>query len=264
MQITPKINLGLYVLGTRPDGFHDLLTVFYPVDAFKDDLQITPLPDTPAGTVVMDICFKDGSAVDWDPQKDLCAKAYRLLCADFNLPAVKITLKKGIPVGAGLGGGSADCAGTIKSLNNMFNLGLSADKMRSYAGALGSDCAFFIDNTPALATGRGEILTPFNLDLSAYEIRVEKPLGEGVSTKEAYGNLPENPERIAPGAQQLKELLHKEPSAWKDALVNDFEKSVFPQRPAIKNLKDRFYSEGALYACMSGSGSAVFGIFEKK
>ena len=192
---------------------------------------------------------------DWNPFSDLSWKAYILLKEDFDLPPVKIRLVKHSPVGAGLGGGSADAAFTLKTLNSMFSLSLTDAELAGYAARLGSDCAFFIYNRPMFGEGRGEILSPFDIDLSRYEIRVEIPEGVAVSTKEAYSGI------VPRCGRDLREVLSRPVNEWKELLVNDFEETVFRLHPEIAALKRRFYDEGAVYAAMSGSGSAVFGLF---
>ena len=248
-----KINLGLHVLRKRPDGFHDLETLFVPCDAFHDTLEIEAADE-------FDIHIDNS---DWDPQSDLTAKAYRLLKADFpDLPPVRIRLHKGSPVGAGLGGGSADCAFALRMMNGLFSLGLSDDALAAYAARLGSDCAFFVYNRPMFARGRGEILEPFDLDLSGYDIRVAIPEGVHVSTREAYaGVTPRYAVQTDEGS--LHSILAQPIEAWRDTLVNDFEPSVFKAHPEIEELKRTMYEDGAVYAAMSGSGSAVFGLFRK-
>lgn len=251
-----KINLGLHVLRRRPDGFHDLETLFVACDAFHDTLEITEAPGAlPDGRIDIQI-----ENCGWDPQKDLTAQAYRLLKADYpELPPVRIRMVKGSPVGAGLGGGSADCAFALRMLSDMFSLGLSDPQLAAYAARLGSDCAFFVYNSLMFATGRGEVLSPFELDLSPYEIRLAIPEGVHVSTKEAYGGIV--PCSSRPG---LQEILRQPVSSWKDSLVNDFEATVFAVHPEIAQLKAEMYRQGAVYAAMSGSGSAVFGLFRKQ
>lgn len=241
-----KINLGLNVLRKRPDGYHDLETLFVPCDAFHDVLEIEE-------SARFDIQITN---CDWDPQSDLTAKAWRLLKADFpDLPPVRILLQKGSPVGAGLGGGSADCAFALRMMNDIFALGLTDGELASYAARLGSDCAFFIYNRPMFARGRGEILEPYDLDLGGYDIRIAIPEGIHVSTKEAYSG-------IIPHEKSFPDL-DVPIEEWKGILFNDFEASVFRAHPEIALVKQRMYDEGAVYAAMSGSGSAVFGIFKK-
>jgi 4-diphosphocytidyl-2-C-methyl-D-erythritol kinase len=257
MRTNVKVNLGLNVLRRRPDGFHDIETLFVPYYGFGDDLEIVPASDF---DIEIDNC-------GWDPQEDLTARAYRLLRDEFGLPPVSIRLFKGAPVGAGLGGGSADAAFALRRLNDIFSLALSDDELAARAAKLGSDCAFFIYNRPMIGTGRGEVLEPFDLDLSGYEMRVEIPEGVSVSTAEAYrGVLAARERAIADGSLRpvpLRETLALPVERWKDVLVNDFEATVFPLHPEIAALKQRFYARGAVYAAMSGSGSAVFGLFRK-
>jgi 4-diphosphocytidyl-2-C-methyl-D-erythritol kinase len=244
-----KINLGLHILGKREDGFHNLETVFYPV-AFKDALELLPSPNT-------EIEFTaTGLAVDGNAADNLCVKAYHLLKKDFpELPAVKIHLHKAIPLGAGLGGGSANAAFMLKLLNEKFKLNLSTDQLINYALRLGSDCPFFIINKPCFATGRGEVLEEISLDLSAYKIVLINP-GIHINTGWAFSNItPALPEK------SIKEIIQQPISNWKEDLKNDFETAVFAAHPAIKEIKEALYAQGAAYAAMSGSGSTVFGIF---
>lgn len=257
----PKINLGLNVLRKRSDGFHDLETLFIPYFGMTDILEIEPASGEKVQIHII------GPKVDWDPMKDLTVKAYNLLDAEFGLPPVKICLTKNIPVGAGLGGGSADAAFALRMLSDMFGLALDDDALAAYASRLGSDCAFFIYNRPMFGTGRGEVLTPYSMDLNGYDIRVEIPEGVAVSTAEAYKGVLDAKLRRLAGASDspkpLEEILGLPVEQWKDLLSNDFEATVFPAHPEIPALKKRFYDEGAVYAAMSGSGSAVFGIFKK-
>ena len=242
-----KINLGLNVLRKRPDGYHDLETLFIPYVGISDVLEIVPSET---------FRFVPSENVTWD--NDLTVQAYNLLKADFDLPPVEIRLTKRAPVGAGLGSGSSDCACTLRMLNSMFTLGLSDEALSDYASRLGSDCPFFIYDRPMFGQGRGEILTPFDIDLSGYEIRVAIPEGSHVSTREAYAgitpHLPEIP---------LSEVLRRPVGEWKDVLVNDFEPSVFRSHPEIEALKSQFYAQGAVYSAMSGSGSSVFALFAR-
>ena len=252
----PKINIGLNVLRKRPDGFHDLETLFVPYFGMADELEIVDAGSKLNIRII-------GSKVDWDPKKDLTVKAYEILDADFNLPPVEIVLRKNIPVGAGLGGGSSDAAFALKMLNEMFSIGLDDSALAEYAARLGSDCAFFIYNRPMFGTGRGEVLEPYDIDLSAWQLRVEVPSGVAVSTAEAYrGVLAAKNTAIA--LPPLKEALKGPVECWKDVVVNDFEATVFPLHPEIQALKRRFYDDGAVYAAMSGSGSSVFGLFGKQ
>lgn len=243
---TPKINIGLHVLRKREDGFHDIETLFYPVGAFRDELEIVP----------SDHFSIEIEGADWDPQSDLTAKAWRLLAEERGIGPVAIRVRKGIPVGAGLGGGSSDCAFALKMLNELFSLGLSTVELEQYAARLGADCAFFIRNIPQWGSGKGDILKPADIDLSAYRIRVEIPQGVHVRTADAYKGLTPHEPAIA-----LREAVTRPVSEWRDCVVNDFEASVFPGHPGIAALKERMYADGAIFASMSGSGAAVFGIF---
>ena len=373
LQTNVKLNLGLEVLRKRPDGYHDIETLFVPCHEFGDTLEVItgddyshtsarlfgrygllrqdcPLPtiypdrarsagrqgqvlsqqqDLPSqitqaisedGKLMITIAREEG--VDWEPLKDLCAKAYFLLAKDFQLPPIKIFLEKKAPVGAGLGGGSADAAFTLKALNELCGLGLDNEKLAEYASKLGSDCAFFIWNRPMIGSGRGEILEPFDLDLSGYDVKVLVPEGISVSTAEAYrGIVPrdrsfadaqddkkaaqddmvviraakgkgartaatlgtlrggtgaerseasggvERSETVLAslplGAYNLSEILRRPVEEWKELLVNDFEATVFKAHPELAAIKQSLYDSGAVYAAMSGSGSALFGIYKK-
>lgn len=188
-------------------------------------------------------------------------KAWRLLHEEFDIPAVNIRLKKGIPFGAGLGGGSSDAAFTLKMLNEIFSLELTVSQLEQHAARLGADCAFFIQNQPAYATGIGDILSPADLDLNNYNIVIEIPENEHVSTKEAYSGLKN--ELFGTKRPDLREVVKRPIEEWRNHIVNDFESSVFPSHPTIAALKEEMYARGALYASMTGSGAAVFGIFAK-
>lgn len=273
-----KINLGLNVLRKREDGFHDLETLFVPYFGISDTLEIIVGDDfsrtsaalfgkyapemiaqgmSEDGKLMITIARAEG--VDWDPLKDLTAKAYHILAEDFQLPPVKIFLEKISPVGAGLGGGSADAAFALKMLNELCDLQLSEDQLAAYASRLGSDCAFFIYNRPMIGEGRGEILTDHPLDIQAYDLQVLTPEGVAVSTKDAYGgikpHLPEVP---------LKEALSRPVEQWDGLLVNDFEETVFAKYPELAAIKCSLYDSGAVYASMSGSGSALFALYSRE
>ena len=250
-----KINLGLSVLRRREDSFHELQTLFVPCSAFHDTLQIEP-SDSLQTTLELE-------GASWSPSEDLTFKAYRLLKEEFDIPEVRMKLSKGSPVGAGLGGGSSDAACALKMLSEMFSLPLSDDDLAQRAARLGSDCAFFIYNRPMFARGRGEILTPYPIDLSAYRLEVRIPEGSAVSTREAYAGVFVRDSHPELGLMPLEEALKQSVSEWRNCLVNDFERSVFPLHPEIAALKQEFYDSGAVYASMSGSGSAVFALFEK-
>lgn len=304
-----KINLGLNVLRKRPDGFHDLETLFYPCSQIHDNLEIIQGDDysrtsarlcalygdrsmisdmscrasdsideesdeiptlsqgiSSDGKLMITVARKEG--VDWPVLKDLCAKAYQMLDADFGLPPVKIYLEKTSPVGAGLGGGSADAAYTLKMLAGMFGLDVDEQKLRDYAARLGSDCAFFVSDSPMIGEGRGEILTPYNLNINIVEdetsarpgdylLKIIVPEEIHVSTAEAYkGIVPSVPEH------SLKDVLAKPVEEWKDLLINDFERTVFVAHPEIEAIKRSLYDSGAEYASMSGSGSALFALYK--
>jgi 4-diphosphocytidyl-2-C-methyl-D-erythritol kinase len=243
-----KINLGLHVTERRPDGYHNLETLFYPV-RLADGLEILPSDE---------FSFQSsGVMMEGGVEDNLVVKAYRLLKMDFQLPAVKIFLHKVIPTGAGLGGGSSDAAFTLKMINTIFNMGLSQQQLGNYAGILGADCPFFICNTPSLASGKGDQLMPVKIDLSEYHLIVVKP-PVSVNTALAYqGVTPEFPEK------PLLDVISQPADSWRDSLYNDFEVSVFRQYPEIAAIKQSLYNLGAIYASMSGSGSSVFGLFSQ-
>lgn len=249
-KVNCKINLGLQILRKREDGFHEIHTVFYPTDFFTDTLTIEQSEQ--------EIEFVCESAQDLGPADDnLCVKAFRLLQADYGIKGVKITLEKHIPSGAGLGGGSADAAFTLQMLSEFFNLELSNGQLKAYAAQLGSDVPFFIDNKPMYATGRGELLEPIDLDLSDYNIYIVKP-DFSVSTREAYaGVTPAIPET------DVLDIIRQPVTEWVLALHNDFEDSLFVKYPDLAMLKSKLYAKGATYASMTGSGTAVFGLFKK-
>jgi 4-diphosphocytidyl-2-C-methyl-D-erythritol kinase len=252
-----KINLGLNIIRKRSDGFHDLETVFYPIPLY-DVLEMIPAADT--GTQKSDITFTtSGISVDADKEKNLCIKAYRLLKKDFpGLPSLQIHLHKTIPIGAGLGGGSADAAFTIKMLNDKFQLGLSNDQLIHYSLQRGSDIPFFIMNKPCFANGRGELMEQVSIDFNAYKFVLVNP-GITVHTANAFSQVtPALPDK------SIKDIIQQPVVEWKEKLKNDFEDSVFIQYPAIKKIKDELYNNGATYASMSGSGSTVYGIFKKE
>jgi len=247
-----KINLGLNILRKRDDGFHDLETVFYPI-RLRDALELIP---SPPGTALS--FTTSGLPVAGDSDDNLCVKAYRLLQRDFpQLPPIRIHLHKAIPLGAGLGGGSAVAANMLRLLNDKFRLNLSPEQLIGYAVQLGSDCPFFILNKPCFATGRGELLEPITLDLSAYHFCLVNPRIH-VNTGWAFS-------RIVPSvpANSIRNIISQPIERWKAALKNDFEEAVFTEYPDIKKIRGELYARGAVYAAMSGSGSTVFGIFEK-
>ena len=245
-----KINLGLNIVEKRSDGYHNLETIFYPV-SIEDALEITPLHNAE----VKYNLHQAGLAIAGDAESNLVVKAYKMLDADFELPAVDIQLLKNIPSGAGLGGGSADAAFMLKALNEEFGLQLSYETLEMYAARLGADCAFFVRNQPTYAEGIGNIFSPITLSLKGYQIVLVKP-DVFVSTRDAFSQIkPRRPKK------SLKDIIAQPIETWKDEMVNDFEESVFPQFPAIEEIKKELYKQGAIYASMSGSGSSVFGIF---
>ncbi len=246
-----KINLGLYITGKRPDGYHNLETVFFPVP-IKDALEILPFKD---GTE--DVFTLTGLPVEGDAIGNLCLKAVQLMRMYHpSLPFLRMHLHKVIPMGAGLGGGSADGAFTLSLLNKLFRIGLTADQLKVYALQLGSDCPFFIDNAPSYAEGRGELLTPVQIDLSAYTLVLVNPRIH-VSTALAFAGITPTPAPV-----RLKEIITQPVDAWKEQLHNDFERNVFEKFPEIAAVKTQLYQAGATYAAMSGTGSTVFGLFE--
>lgn len=249
-----KINIGLHITEKRADGFHNIETVFYPI-ALCDVLEFVEFNSSDADEIQF---ANTGLAIEnCSPEQNLCIKAYRLLLKDFELKPINVHLHKIIPFGAGMGGGSADAAFMITGMNKFFQLNLSVEQMKNYAAKLGSDCSFFIENKPAYAVEKGDKLTSIELSLMDYFIAVICPEIH-VSTAEAYSNV-----RPAMAESSLSEQIKKPVTEWKNFIVNDFEKSVFPKYPAIKQIKEKLYGLGAVYASMSGSGSSVYGIFNK-
>lgn len=242
-----KINIGLDVLRRREDGFHDLETVMYPVRGLFDEIEIVP-----SGELRF---VQNGIAVDCPDDDNLCVRAYRLMQSRYGIGGATVTLDKHIPFGAGLGGGSSDATAVILAANELFGLSLSEEELLDAAATLGSDTAFFVRNTPQLCCGRGEILTPTELPLDGKYLVIMKP-AEGVSTREAYSGVrPHLPET------RLADALSRPVGEWSGVVKNDFEPHVFAAHPIIAQLKELLLAEGAEYASMSGSGSAVFGIF---
>lgn len=246
-----KINLGLHITGKRNDGYHDLETVFYPIP-FCDGLEVIHNQDPHTEFSI------SGLHIENSKEDNICFKAYNVLKkVNHTLPSLKMHLHKVIPAGAGLGGGSADGAFTLLLINQKFNLGLNEQQLMEYALQLGSDCPFFIINKPVYATGRGERMEPVKLDLSNYTIVLINP-GIHISTGWAFSRI-----LAAPRNDQLKNIIALPVSEWKNLLYNDFEIPVFEQFPVIKEIKAQLYDKGAVYASMTGSGSTVFGLFEK-
>lgn len=253
-----KINLGLNIVGKRPDGYHNLQTVFYPVP-ICDDIEIRERPGACCHALPSQKCTLSVSGVDFlgDPGKNIVVKAYQLLALDFQLPPVHISLHKCVPIQAGMGGGSADGAFTLKLLNEMFQLGLTYNDLVDYAEKLGADCPFFIKAEPAYAEGIGELLTPIYLDLSCYQLAIVKP-PLSISTREAFAGI-----SISTPSINCREIVSQPLEVWKTLLINDFESSIFPHHPELPVIKQTLYKAGAIYAAMSGSGSAFFGIFKQ-
>jgi 4-diphosphocytidyl-2-C-methyl-D-erythritol kinase len=248
-----KINIGLNIVRRRNDGFHDIETIFYPCN-LCDILEIV---EYPVGSH-MPLFHNTGLSIDASLDKNLCVKAYRLLQNDCKLPEISIHLHKIIPFGAGLGGGSSDAVFTILLLNRLFSLNLTSEKISAYALNLGSDCVFFTGNKPVIARGRGEIIESIENKLSGYFIVIVKP-SFGISTVEAYSQvIPQVP------AYNLIESFNQPVEKWSLTIVNDFEKPLFLKYPELLKIKDELYKSGALYASMSGSGSAIYAIYKKE
>ncbi len=245
-----KINLGLNVVERRPDGYHNLETIFYPIP-LADELVLER-----AETDSVEV---KGIPVDGDVFDNLVWRAVKLLRAEgLEIPPIRVELTKHIPNGAGLGGGSSDAAFMIKMLNEEFCLGLSVEDMEQYAARLGADCAVFIRNKPVYAEGIGNVFSPVELNLKGYFFVLVKP-DDFVSTREAYSAVTPKPSEF-----DLRELATQPIGQWKGRMVNDFEASVFPHHPVVQGIRDRFYDLGAEYASMSGSGSSVFALFREK
>ena len=248
-----KINLGLRVTGKRTDGFHDIETIFYPV-SLCDALEFVVLPRTAENDEIV----VSGINIGAIPENNLVIRAVRKVRKDHPFPFLKIHLHKAIPSGAGLGGGSSDAACMIKALDKYFNLSIDKALMRSYSLEMGSDCPFFIDPVPSVATGRGEIIRPVRQFLEGYFILLINP-GIVISTREAYLNTcPQTPE------SGLEHMITLKPSKWRTLLINDFESYVFKMYPQIEEFKRILYRAGAVYSSLSGSGSTVYGIFKNK
>lgn len=245
-----KINLGLNITEKRPDGYHNLETIFYPIP-LEDALEACPRKEG-LGSYSLS---QSGLSIEGDAENNLVVKAYKLLDETYHLPPVDIYLHKHIPSGAGLGGGSADAAFMLKLLNRMYRLNLTDDQLEAYAARLGADCAFFVRNQPTYAEGIGNIFSPVELSLAGWQLLLVKP-NIFVSTRDAFARIrPRHPER------NLRDLINQPVESWKDSIINDFEESVFPQFPAIGDIKTELYHLGAVYASMSGSGSSVYGLF---
>jgi 4-diphosphocytidyl-2-C-methyl-D-erythritol kinase len=248
-----KINLGLRITGKLPDGYHEIETVFYPVN-LSDALELV----TDSGKSGKDVFVQTGNKLPGLKEDNIVLKAVARLRKSFTIPSLRLHLHKKIPAGSGLGGGSSDAASTIRTLNRMFDLSLSTDDMRTISAGIGSDCPFFIECQPAFASGKGDILTPLGNILHGHYIVLVNP-GILISTKEAYDRcIPVKPER------SLFNLIKNPVSEWKEVIINDFEKTIFSSHPEIKEIKNELYGSGAFYSSMSGSGSTVYGIFPGK
>ena len=244
-----KINLGLNIVSRRPDGYHDIETVFFPI-TLQDVVEIVPAKGEESTLTTY------GNPINCPVEKNLVMKAYRSLEKDYNLPPVDIYLHKNIPDGAGLGGGSSDAANVLLILNEMFNLNISQQDLAERAARLGADCAFFIYNTPMMATGIGDILQPINVALNGKALLLVKP-NVSVPTAEAYSKV--TPKK---SEHDLTDLMSTPIETWRNTLKNDFEPSVFSTHPELAEIKSKIYDSGAIYASMSGSGSSIFGIFD--
>lgn len=244
-----KINIGLDILARRTDGFHEIETAMFPVRGLCDILEIVKA-DRGVGF------SSSGLAINCPPEKNICVKAYELMADRYAIGGARIHLHKVIPFGAGLGGGSADAAFVIKGLNELYGLGLDTAEMERLAAETGSDTAFFISGTPQIARGRGEKLSPAHIDLSGKTLVIVKP-PIAVSTAEAYAGVVPHIPPIG-----LAERLTADISQWRGLITNDFERHIFAARPELPAIKDKLYASGAVYAAMSGSGSAIYGLFD--
>ncbi len=249
-----KINLGLHIVSKRPDNYHNLETIFYPI-SLCDVLEVVPSAHPHAQGYTL---HTSGIVVDGDPANNLVVKAWRLLHEEFDLPPVDIYLRKVIPFGAGLGGGSSDAAAMLQLLQQQFQLPLTQDELLERAAKIGADCPFFLLNKPTIAKGIGNEFSPISLSLRGYRIVLIKP-EVGVSTAQAYSQV-----KPAPAPIPLEEVLQMPLTEWRTHLANDFEKSVFAIHPTLASIKEMLYSKGAIYAAMSGSGSSLFGIFDSE
>jgi len=248
-----KINLGLNIIRKRTDGFHDLESVFYPIN-LTDALEVI----SPVNLAEPVEFSTSGLEIEGEPGTNLCQRAVALLKNFFpKIPPIQMHLHKGIPIGAGLGGGSSDAAFTLTLLNRKFGLGITTESLLDFALQLGSDCPFFIINKPCFASGRGEFLESVNIDLSAYKILIVNPAIH-TSTAEVFSMV----KHMHP-SKSIRQIIQQPPASWKNELKNDFEEAVFRAHPEISHVKVELYRAGALYASMTGTGSSVYGIFEK-
>lgn len=245
-----KINIGLHITGKRPDGYHNIETLFYPVTGLNDIIEIV---------FAMDGEFRfttSGFKIPGEQEDNLCCKTFHLLQKKFDLTPVHAHLHKRIPIGSGLGGGSSNAAAMICMVDEMFGLEIPENEKAEIAATLGSDCPFFLQSKPAYGKGKGEIIEPVDIELHGYHILIVKPAIHS-DTAEAYA-IVESEERLLP----LEDIKSKPPGSWKDFVVNDFEKVIFQKYPEIKTIKDKMIFSGASYASLCGSGSAVFGLFK--
>jgi 4-diphosphocytidyl-2-C-methyl-D-erythritol kinase len=246
-----KINIGLNIVEKRNDGYHNLETIFYPIP-LKDALESNIKKDISATTLLL-----SGIPIDSKNNDNLIIRAYNLLLEKYHLPPIELHLQKNIPMGAGLGGGSANASFALMLFNEQFKLGLSSDLLKEYATSLGADCPFFIENKPVFATGIGEKMTRINLSLKGYYLLLVKP-DIFISTQTAFAGItPQKPK------MHLNELISSPIIEWKDNIHNDFEDSIFLVYPILRQIKEKMYDQGAIYASMSGSGSTIYGIFKK-
>jgi 4-diphosphocytidyl-2-C-methyl-D-erythritol kinase len=247
-----KINIGLNIVGKRADGYHNIETVFYPL-TLCDALEIVPVSNNHS----CDQFIMEGIKFDGIAEDNLCMKALRLMQRETSIPHLKIVLMKKIPVGAGLGGGSSDAAFTLKMINTLYKVGFTDNQLMGMSSALGSDCAFFIQNKPVFACGKGDQMTPVSLLLAGNTIVIVKP-PVFIGTAEAYSGT-----RLTQPDRSLNELIQLPVSQWRNIIKNDFEETIFPNHPEIAAIKQKLYDMGAIYASMSGSGSSLFGFFKE-
>jgi 4-diphosphocytidyl-2-C-methyl-D-erythritol kinase len=251
-----KINFGLHILEKRTDGYHDIETNFYPI-VLSDILEIIENKD-PENSPSFPLSTS-GLTIQGTTSSNLCVKAYKLLKKDFpKLPWVRVHIHKIIPIGAGLGGGSSNGAFALKLYNELFSLNICKEKLLEYAAVLGSDCPFFIINKPCYATGRGEILKEIDMNLSAYKFAIVNP-GIYINTGDAFRDI-----RPRFSEKSVLDIIKEPIETWKENLVNDFTEPVYKKYPEIQSIEDHLYHAGAIYACMSGSGSTVYGLFKKE
>lgn len=256
MKTCCKINLGLNITQRRPDGYHNIQTIFYPVP-LHDELTIKPLPDLPQnGSEADDVLTLGGNPLEGEVRDNLVLRAVRLLRSEgFPVPPLCIDLKKVIPSGAGLGGGSSDAACMVKSISEMFSLNMTEELMKTLVARLGADCPFFVNPRPLFAEGIGDVFTPILLNLNGWYLMLVKP-EVFVSTREAYAGVhPHVP------AYSLLDTAKLPVGQWEGRMVNDFEESIFANHPLLAQIKEKLYRQGAAYASMSGSGSTIFGLF---